>query len=38
MQHRYLLFNKPYNVLSQFSDRAATDRKLLKDYISIPNV
>ena len=39
MQHyRYLLFNKPYNVLSQFSDRAATDRKLLKDYISVPNV
>lgn len=39
MQHyRYLLFNKPYNVLSQFSDRAATDRTLLKDYISIPNV
>ena len=38
MQHRYLLFNKPYNVLSQFSDRAATDRMLLKDYIPVPDV
>ena len=39
MQHyRYLLFNKPYNVLSQFSDRAATNRMLLKDYIPVPNV
>ena len=39
MQHyRYLLFNKPYNVLSQFSDRATTDRMLLKDYIPVPDV
>jgi 23S rRNA pseudouridine2457 synthase len=46
--HRYLLFNKPYNVLSQFTDRNAadqatnqpqpTDRGILKDYISVPNV
>ena len=36
--YRYLVFNKPYNVLSQFSDRAATDRALLKDYIPVPNV
>ncbi len=44
--HRYLLFNKPYNVLSQFTDRSApdhpdqqpTDRSILKDYIPVPNV
>lgn len=44
--HRYLLFNKPYNVLSQFTDRTpqdqtgdpTPDRGILKDYIPIPNV
>ncbi len=44
--HRYLLFNKPYNVLSQFTDRTAqtetgeptSDRGILKDYIPVPNV
>jgi 23S rRNA pseudouridine2457 synthase len=42
--HRYILFNKPFNVLSQFTDRRATtdanpgDRILLKDYISVPDV
>ncbi len=36
-----LLFNKPYNVLSQFTDRNeqyAADRKTLSDYINIKKV
>lgn len=39
--YRYLLFYKPYNVLSQFTDHEAdnkTDRGTLKDYICIPSV
>ncbi len=33
---RYLLFHKPYGVLSQFTD--GEDRKTLKDYVSVPDV
>jgi len=37
---RLILFNKPYNVLSQFTDRGqnATSRATLQDYISVPGV
>ena len=33
-------FNKPYNVLSQFSDKMkkSADRGNLSDFISIPNI
>lgn len=38
--YRYLLFYKPYNVLSQFTDQDAsqTNRGTLKDYIPITSV
>lgn len=38
--YRYLLFYKPYNVLSQFTDKDAsqTNRGTLKDYISVSSV
>lgn len=33
-----LLFNKPYNVLSQFTDRnSPTPRQTLSEFISLPN-
>ncbi|HEY9706700.1 MAG TPA: pseudouridine synthase, partial [Oculatellaceae cyanobacterium] len=40
--YRYLLFYKPYDVLSQFTDQDASnherDRSTLKDYIPVPSV
>ena len=33
-----LLFNKPHGVLPQFSDKSATPRPTLADYIDIPDV
>jgi 23S rRNA pseudouridine2457 synthase len=35
--HRYLLFHKPYGVLTQFTDEG-TPRPTLKDYIDVPDV
>ena len=36
---RLLLFNKPYDVLSQFTDRSTgADRRPLSDYIDVPRV
>ncbi|UZQ55014.1 pseudouridine synthase [Trichothermofontia sichuanensis B231] len=39
MSYRYLLFYKPYQVLCQFTDATATNRRsTLKDYIPVPDV
>lgn len=38
-KYRYLLFYKPYGVLSQFTDDSGeTQRRTLKNYISVPSV
>ncbi|MBE9032727.1 pseudouridine synthase [filamentous cyanobacterium LEGE 11480] len=37
MAYRYLLFHKPFNVLSQFSDGGA-DKRTLKQFIDVPAV
>ncbi|MFP4099472.1 pseudouridine synthase [Coleofasciculus sp.] len=36
--YRYLLFYKPYDVLSQFTDREDSPRQRLKDYIPVSEV
>ncbi len=36
MAHRYLIFYKPYGVLSQFTDQAG--RATLKDFVTVPGV
>lgn len=37
MNYRYILFNKPYGVLSQFTDSSG-EKRTLKDYISVTGV
>ncbi len=38
MPDRYLLFYKPYNVLSQFSEQADSPARSLQEFINVPNV
>lgn len=37
-KYKYILFYKPYGVLSQFTDNSENQRLTLKDYISVPSV
>ena len=38
MPHRYLLFYKPFDVLSQFTDNSQPPRQTLKDYVLVRSV
>jgi 23S rRNA pseudouridine2457 synthase len=38
MKWTYLLFHKPYGVLTQFSDASDQPRPTLKNYVPIPNI
>lgn len=38
MPDRFLLFYKPYDVLSQFSEEPGSSARTLKNYISVPDV
>ncbi|WP_404785471.1 pseudouridine synthase [Altericista sp. CCNU0014] len=38
MKWTYLLLNKPYGVLTQFSDASDNPRPTLKDYVPVPGV
>ena len=38
MPHRYLLFYKPFDVLSQFTDNSQPPRQTLKDYVPVRSV
>jgi len=38
MPHRYLLFYKPFDVLSQFTDNSQPPRSTLKDYVPVRSV
>lgn len=37
-KYRYILFYKPYGVLSQFTDNSGDKRRTLKDYVSVESV